>query len=210
MKVFGIGLNKTGTTTLGECCRELGFRHASFNLGLLRQIRNGELDGLRAVVDSHDSFEDWPYPLVFEQLDHLYPGSVFILTRRKDPETWLRSLEAHSLRTDPTVAVPSRRLAYGWPYPQLNRQAHLSQYSAHLQRVRDYFKQRPGDLLELCWEEEARWQPLCDFLERPVPAAEFPHANRRIAANPALLEHNQEQLQRGLCDAAGDDAALPG
>ncbi len=34
MKVFGIGLNKTGTTTLGLCLQHWGFRHKSYDLAL--------------------------------------------------------------------------------------------------------------------------------------------------------------------------------
>ncbi|MHC4376201.1 MAG: hypothetical protein ACYS26_06360 [Planctomycetota bacterium] len=34
-KIFGIGLNKTGTTTLGQCGRILGLRCTSFDRDLL-------------------------------------------------------------------------------------------------------------------------------------------------------------------------------
>ncbi|MBE9171590.1 hypothetical protein IQ216_00330 [Cyanobium sp. LEGE 06143] len=209
VKVFGIGLNKTGTTTLGVCLSRLGYRHCSFDLSLLEQVRHGDLNGLRAVVDRHDSFEDWPYPLVFEQLDHLYPGSRFILTRRRSTRAWLRSLQEHSLRTDPAIGSRSRTLAYGWPYPQLNPRAHLSLYRAHLLRVRHYFRQRPQDLLEVCWEEQASWAPLCSFLGQPLPGVPFPHANPACCGSRQRLLHNQELIRRGFDDALGDDVALP-
>ena len=31
MKVFGIGLNKTGTKTLGVCFNQFGYKHKSVN-----------------------------------------------------------------------------------------------------------------------------------------------------------------------------------
>ena len=195
-KVFGIGLNKTGTKTLGMCLHRLGYRHSSYDLDLLEQVHQGELQGLRKVVDCHDSFEDWPYPLVFDQLDQLYPGSRFILTRRRSPEVWLRSLEAHSLRTDPTEGTRTRTLVYGWPYPQLNRRAHQSLYEEHLTRVRSYFVRRPNDLLEVCWEEEANWEALCTFLDLPFPSCPFPHANRASPADPERLHLNLELIER--------------
>ncbi len=194
MKVFGIGLNKTGTTTLGCCLKRLGYRHSSFNLPVLEQAAIGELDPLFATVDAHESFEDWPYPLVFEALDRQFPRSRFILTRRASPECWLESLSAHALRTDPLDGARTRSLAYGLPFPQLDPQLYLRRYSQHLQRVRAYFAQRPDDLLELCWEEQASWEPLCAFLQKPVPSLPFPHANASHAGEPERRKRNLAQL----------------
>lgn len=194
MKIFGIGLNKTGTTTLGDCLQQLGFRHTSFSLPLLEQVAIGEFEPLLQTVASHDSFEDWPYPLVFERLDRHFPGSRFILSRRSSPERWFESFQAHALRTDPQMGARARSLAYGLPYPQLDPELHLRRYCQHLERVRAYFAQRPDDLLEVCWEEQASWEPLCAFLQRPVPDLPFPHANARHPAQPLREQHNRSQL----------------
>ena len=194
-KVFGIGLNKTGTTTLGHCLQQLGYRHSSFRLDLLQATAAGHLQPLVEHIEHHDSFEDWPYPLVFRQLDVLFPGSRFILTRRPSPQRWLSSLEAHALRVDPEQGSRARTLAYGWAYPQLNRPAHLTIYANHLNAVRAHFRDRPDDLLEVCWEEEARWEPLCTFLGKPAREQPFPHANQAIAANPERLAQNLARLQ---------------
>ena len=194
MKIFGIGLNKTGTTTLGACLKSLGFRHSSFDLDLLQQAAIGELEPLFSKVAAHESFEDWPYPLVFETLDQRFPGSRFILTQRSSAERWLASLSAHALRTDPWVGSCSRSLAYGVAYPQLNPQGHLDFYNHHLERVRHYFRHRPQDLLEVCWEQQASWEPLCNFLDRPVPQAPFPHANASWRGQPELQRQNEALL----------------
>ena len=103
---------------------------------------------------------------------------------------------AHAMRVDPVVGSRSRQLAYGYPYPQLNPAAHMEIYERHLERVRQHFRQRPQQLLEVCWEEEASWHPLCGFLGQPVPQLPFPHANRAISANPERLAQNQSQLRR--------------
>lgn len=194
MKIFGIGLNKTGTSTLGVCLQQLGFRHSSFNLPLLEQAAIGELEPLWHTVAGHDSFEDWPYPLLFEALDRRFPGSRFILTRRSSPERWLESLSAHALRTDPLVGPRARSLAYGSPYPQLDPEGHLRHYRQHLERVRQYFASRPQDLLEVCWEERASWRELCAFLQCAVPALPFPHANPAQPGDPNRRRHNLAQL----------------
>lgn len=189
-KIFGIGLNKTGTTTLGTCLQILGFRHSSFDLALLEQAVCGDLEPLFQTVSGFDSFEDWPYPLLYEQLDQRFPGSRFVLTRRASPERWLESLGSHALRTDPLIGSRCRTLAYGLPFPQLDPALHLQHYQRHLERVRHYFRDRPADLLEVCWEEEPRWEPLCTFLQCPLPAVPFPHANAAHPPDPDHLRRN--------------------
>lgn len=201
-KTFGIGLNKTGTTTLGICLSELGFEHSSFSLDLLEKVYFGKVDALFKTVDQHDSFEDWPYPLMYQLLDQRYPGSRFILTRRSSAQTWLRSLEQHALRTDPEIGPKARTLAYGFPFPQLDREAHLRVYQQHLESVRSYFKDRLDDLLEVCWEEHASWEPLCNFLGMSPPAKPFPHANASTPADPQRRLQNEELIQyfKKKCD----------
>lgn len=189
-KVFCIGLNKTGTTSLGVCLQQLGFRHSSFNLALLEEVALGEQERLMAEVQSHDSFDDWPYPLVFELLDQHFPGSRFILSRRSSAERWLDSLAQHALRTRPLEGFRSRILCYGHPYPQLAPAAFLARYRAHLDRVRSYFQGRPADLLEVCWEEGSGWREICAFLGCPEPAIPFPHVNARQPADPQRLRQN--------------------
>jgi len=104
VKIFGIGLNKTGTTTLGYCFRELGFNHKSYDLKLLKHYHNNNMDPIFKTVNQFDVFEDWPWPLLYKMLDKKYNNARFILTVRKDPETWYGSLRKHADRTGPTHA----------------------------------------------------------------------------------------------------------
>ena len=194
-KIFGIGLNKTGTTTLATCLKLLGFRHSSCDLALLEQVALGEFTALWQTVDAHDAFEDWPYPLVYEQLDQRFPGSRFVLSRRASVDRWLASLSAHALRTDPRVGSRCRSLAYGLPFPQLDPDRHRAHYETHLERVRRHFRDRPQDLLEVCWEEEARWEPLCAFLGCAVPDLPFPHANAAQPADPVRERQNRALIR---------------
>lgn len=194
MKVFGIGYNKTGTTTLGDCMQILGYRHASFSLPLLEQVALGKIDCLIQTASSFDSFADWPYPLTFEILDQAFQGSRFILTRRISPIAWFESLQSHAMRTEPRIGTQARSLAYGFPYPQLAPEVHLNLYQNHLTKVRHYFAGRPNDFLEVCWEEDACWDRLCRFLDHPVPSVQFPHANARHEGDPVRLHQNQMQL----------------
>lgn len=181
-KVFGIGLNKTGTTTLGKCMKKLGYRHLSCRRDLLELYRNGHADQVMNYMDGFDSFEDWPYPLMYRDLWARFGGSArYILTTRSSSEKWLRSIENHALHTNPRANC--RKLAYGYHYPQNAPEAYLAFYEAHNAEVRAFFAElgRTDLLLELSWEKGHSWDELCDFLCEPVPNEPLPTAN--VTAN---------------------------
>lgn len=174
-KVFGIGLNKTGTKSLAAGLTRLGYRGTTYDLALTRAVMSGRMRPVWRVVRRYDCFEDWPWPLIFRQLDERYPGSKFILTTRRDSETWLQSLKRHAERTGPTEF---RRLIYGYEMPDGHEREHIRFYEEHNAAVRSYFQDRPDQLLEVCWETGDGWAELCPFLGLPVVAEEsFPHRN---------------------------------
>jgi hypothetical protein len=176
-KVFGIGLNKTGTTTLGQCLVHLGYRHLSCRKDLLQKYRQGDIQAIKTELDNYDSFEDWPYPLMYRELFEFYPDARFILTTRLDAAAWLRSLMAHSLRSSPKEQC--RSLAYGYEYPHGFEAEHLAIYDRHNAAVGTFFQHAGGEnrLLKVCWERGDRWEQLCGFLGEPVPSTPFPRAN---------------------------------
>ncbi|MGB1249592.1 MAG: sulfotransferase, partial [Candidatus Promineifilaceae bacterium] len=115
-KVFGIGLNKTGTTTLGQCAEILGYRHMGCDRSLLADIvLNQNLDRAFTIIEQFNFFEDWPWPLIYREIDKQFPNSKFILTVRDNEQAWLASLKRHALIRHPLHH--SRRLAYGYDYP---------------------------------------------------------------------------------------------
>jgi len=175
MKVFGVGLNKTGTTTLGECLAHWGFRHISCSEAAFNLWREGNIAGLIEMAANFDSFEDWPWPLVYRELDAAFPGSKFILTTRGTPDIWFRSLCNHAVKTGPTEF---RKAIYGEYMPHGHKKTHVALYEAHNQGVLDYFKGRTGDFIEVSWEKGDGWEILGNFLNLPVPNIQFPHANK--------------------------------
>jgi hypothetical protein len=176
-KVFGIGLNKTGTTTLGECGKILGLCCTSCDKGLLEDVASrNDFSRIIHKVNQHDLFEDWPWPLIYKQLDQMFPGSKFILTVRSSEGKWLESLKNHSMRTHPTGHC--RKLAYGFNFPHKHEKEHVRFYRKHNEGVRSYFDGRSKDFLELCWENGDGWEKLCNFLGCVHPGVPFPHANK--------------------------------
>jgi hypothetical protein len=175
MKVFGIGLQKTGTTSLGMALAQLGFRHRTFTQAMVLCVCEGLLDPVFAFVDLFDSFDDLPWPLIYRQLDARYPESKFILTTRRDSRTWLRSMKQHALVMGPKE---HRKIAYGAAMPFGHETEYVARYERHNAEVREYFRDRPDDLLEVCWETGSGWSEVCEFLGKPIPATPFPHENR--------------------------------
>lgn len=182
-KIFGIGLNKTGTTTLGQCGKILGLRCTTCDKKLLKDfVSNNDFSRILKKVNEYDLFEDWPWPLVYKQLDEMFPGSKFILTVRSSEEKWLDSLMKHSMRTHPFNHC--RKLAYGFSFPHKHQQEYIEFYKKHNDTARSYFAGRSSDFLELCWEAGDGFEKLCSFLGRDVPNVPFPHANKGADIRP--------------------------
>jgi Sulfotransferase domain len=178
IKVFGIGLNKTGTSSLRIALETLGYRVSGPNKKLLKQVRSGNAAGLIAHTSHYDAFEDFPYPLAFREL-HQHYGSIakFVLTTRHSGEAWYQSICEHA-RT--SRVVTSQRLAYGFYRPFGRKDDYIALYENHNEAVRAYFRANDaqGQLLEVCWEKGDGWKELCAFLNAPVPELPFPHRNK--------------------------------
>lgn len=176
-KVFGIGLNKTGTSTLAECGRHLGLRCASCDRGLLADcIRGNDWARIKETVARYDLFEDWPWPLIYKEIDQMFPGSKFILTVRESEQAWIESLKTHAMKTHPLNHC--RKLVYGFNYPHKHEREHIAFYRQHNDGVRSYFINRESDFTEICWEKGDGFEELCTFLGRDIPDVPLPHANK--------------------------------
>jgi hypothetical protein len=194
-KIFGIGLNKTGTTTLKRCMQIFGYKHKSCSPELLKDvIEHNKFEQLYATVNQYDSFDDWPWPLIYKKLDKKYPNSRFILTLRKDVNTWLKSLKKHSLRTKPLDNC--RIYAYKHHYPHGHEEDHIRQYHSHEKEVKEYFSNRPDDLLTVCWENGDGWKEICEFLNLDIPDKQFPHANSSKSINKSWEIRKRQIINR--------------
>lgn len=187
MKVVGIGLNKTGTKTLRYCLQHWGFRHKTFDYEAFQQYLRGDVAGLLDTMAAYDSFEDWPWPLIYREIDARFPDARFVLTRRTNPDVWYRSLCNMAVRMGPLRRYEQH--VYGYAMPQGHRDEHIRFYEAHNESVRAHFRDRPGKLLEVCWEDGDDWQTLAGFLNLDVPEAPLRHVNRspRVYSGDNLL-----------------------
>lgn len=175
-KVFVVGLSKTGTSTLKEMLTTLGYHVCGPRKDLLADVRAGKVQAVDPTLDAYDAFEDWPWPLVYRYADEKYGAKArFILTRRKDADTWFRSVENHGLGTSP---LKSMRDAYGHYRPFGRKAAFVKTYEEHNAAVRSYFADQPERFVEFCLEEGDGWDKLCGFLGHDAPGTAVPHRNR--------------------------------
>lgn len=186
-KVFGIGLSRTGSASLAEALRLLGYRtaHIVEHKNALRgQTSWFHGDFLADCLADYDAAADLPIATYFPQLDERYPRSRFILTVRDLP-SWLASAEQHWQRQfDDTNAVADYRrtlrlITFG--IAGFSRSRFRFVYEAHTENVRRYFRARSHDLLVLDICNGEGWEQLCPFLNKPVPQLPFPCLNQTLA-----------------------------
>jgi hypothetical protein len=187
-KVFGVGLNKTGTKSLAASLERFGSCGCNYDLALTRAVMEGRMAPVWRTVRRYDCFEDWPWPLIYRELDQRYPGSKFILTIRLSSEIWMKSLMKHAERIGPTEF---RKLVYGYEMPHGHEEEHIRFYEEHNRAVRNYFRERPDQFLEVCWEKGDGWPEICSFLGVPLVTDEpFPHLNSSAMFQNQAVEVN--------------------
>lgn len=182
-KVLVIGFQKTGTTTMTDALRSLGFSVGqaaqSINLALKgKDLPAAQIDEtVRSmafdIADRADAVQDSPYPLLFKELDARYPGSKFIYLDR-EPDSWVKSVVGH-FGSGSTVL---RDWIYGEPKAVGNEEVYRKRFLDHRDEVRAYFADRPGDILSMNLADGDGWLKLVTFLgDDFLPS--FPHRNKR-------------------------------
>ena len=171
-KIFGIGFQKPGTTSLMRALRLFGYKVIGQKRWDDPEIFKNVPQAAFAMLDDFDAFQDHPWPNIYKELDRHCPDSKFILTLRPSDE-WIASVVRHFGRT----STPMREWVYGVGSPMGNETAYIERYERHNRDVLDYFKERPGDLLVMRITEGDGWEKLCPFLGKGLRDIPFPRVN---------------------------------
>lgn len=166
-KVFGIGLPKTGQTSLTKALGILGFKSIQYPRNL-------------SLIKKYDAATDLIVALNFKKLNRLYPNSKFICTVR-DSQSWLISMANH-FQKFPYEKMPqnsriSLRLAIRkafWGRLDFDRKTMKERRMKHYLEVRKFFKDRPKDILFINITNGDSWPKLCQFLKVNIPKVKFP------------------------------------
>lgn len=201
-KVFCIGYNKTGTTSLEQVFQDFGYRTGKqADAELL--IDDWARRDFRRIVEyckTADAFQDVPFSLDFtyQILDHAFPGSKFILTVRNSADEWYSSLVwFHSKIMGLPYAPPRvndvKNFAYrhpGWLWKVqqyifgvdeetlYDEKIYKEHYVNHNRQVIEYFKYRREDMLVLNLTDPSSIQSLCTFLGIRYTGQLMPYLNK--------------------------------
>lgn len=179
-KVFGIGFQKTGTTSLGKIFDALGYKTAGYYQFRDMADRDAlDWDEVRTraltLAKDVDAVKDTPWPLLYQELDAAFPGSKFIHVTRA-PEAWIRSA-VKDFASHPNAL---HQVIYGCPCPEGHEAIWLERYNRHNEEVSAYFRDRPDDYLHLRLEDGVSYEAVCDFLGEDRVGQGVPVANTRL------------------------------
>lgn len=192
-KIFGIGMSRTGTTSLFILLESLGFRGRHFIEELVRNADYNIPDEMELLIDS-------PVPLLYKNLDKKYPGSKFILTIR-NKKSWLESMKwmfnhGKVIWNWPTFTHNYHKKFYHTT--RFNRFILSKHYDNFHKEVQDYFKDRPKDLLVIDIDKPINISVICTFLDVPFKEIPFPKTNeRRYATFKQRMRYNFHYLIYG-------------
>ena len=213
LKVVGAGFGRTGTMSLKLALEQLGFgpcHHMVETFGkndhiaLWQAAADGNPDW-EAVFEGYQSAVDWPVCYFWRELIDLYPDAKVILSKR-DAEGWFKSasntifkaITAGQGAADSTGGgkmVKTIVVDGTFNGKLLEREYAMKVFNEHNEAVMSSID--PSRLL--VFEASEGWEPLCEFLDLPVPDTEFPRVNTR--------EETRELIEKMISGGAKEPAA---
>jgi hypothetical protein len=191
-KVFGIGANKTGTTSLKNAFKILGLTPVASwrnSKHLVGHFVRGDYGPMMEFAKGYRSFQDapWCYGELYKILAGKFRDAKFILTER-DSESWFKSIlrwhtevvrfgrgkwnliykpycKAYDLSCDIPM-TPKNIIA--------QKEIMVRSYDRRNAEIKEYF----GSELLVIDVRDQPWEALCEFLEVEVPDVPFPHSNK--------------------------------
>jgi hypothetical protein len=203
MKIFAIGYNKTGTTSLSKIMDNNNIFTAPqrpFECNLESYFYGNYSTYVEMVKNDYyeySFFQDVPFslPNFYKVLDEEFKNSKFILTVRDNEDQWYDSLIRFYKKGFPNFYNPKKINGYiyegllfkfltkGYGSPKTNPYCESSlkkSYLEHIKNVQDYFKNREKDLLVINLKDDDLLLKLENFLQIKFINNEVPHLNRTI------------------------------
>lgn len=195
MKVIGAGFGRTGTTSLkaaleiltqGRCHHMEVVLQEDGRLDPWHALAVGEEMDWRAAMADFEASVDFPSCIYYAELMEAFPEAKVVLSVR-DPDDWFKSWKGLM-----GMVMPLRRMRFLIPKVRrtfeffdniimdpvfsgrpLDKATAVAAFERHNARVREAV---PSERL-LVYNVKEGWEPLCRFLDVPVPDAPFPHLN---------------------------------
>ena len=194
VKVIGAGFGRTGTLSLKFALEKLGFdkcyhmMEVGLNPGHQKrwmEIAEGQSVDWQALMQGYQATVDWPSANFWQEQMDAFPDAKVILSLR-DADKWYESvmntiwkMSSAGESSDDPERRKGAEMAFKviWE-PVFDRRMEdkehvIACYEAHNQKVIDTV---PAEKL-LVYQPGDGWQPLCDFLDVPVPDEDYPRVN---------------------------------
>src|SRR5262245_9665357 len=195
LQLIGAGLGRTGTLSLKAALERIGYGPCYHMMEILvepdraRQWLQPTRSGSHewdAIFHGYRATVDWPAAAFWRELVGRYPEAKVLLSVR-NADRWYESV-MNTIYHVMTQDVPERA-------PAILREFHAMVYElifeqtfegrladrAHAKRVFEAHNQAVIDAIPasrlLVYQPGDGWEPICRFLEVPVPDQDFPHLN---------------------------------
>ena len=191
LQVIGAGLGRTATFSMKFALEHLGFGRcyhmsevlagARRNIPLWLEVVNGKPDW-EAIFDGFAATTDYPACSYWRELAAFYPDARVVLTVR-DPDSWFDSVSETifseqmqgSLAGSPAEAMMNGVIFDAFE-GKVGDRAYMTQWFRD--RNQAVIDTLPPERL-LVFSPKEGWEPLCSFLDVPVPKEPFPRVNSR-------------------------------
>src|ERR1700744_6064568 len=222
MKLIGAGLPRTGTLSQKIALEMLGLAPCYHMVNVLtdldetprwRQVLDGKLSPAE-ILEGYQATADWPGSFFYRELIELYPDAKVLLSDRYG-EAWTRSMretiwgviygdimirhlsDARRI-VDPPWDDYMTLMSEMW-----QRSGLISRPDATAEEMAvamDRFNQQVQDTVPaerlLVWSPGDGWEPLCEFLEVPVPEAASPRVNDSAQFGDRIIDGAIDAIQR--------------
>lgn len=209
LKVVGAGFGRTGTLSLKYALEKLGFGPCYHMMEVFprpqhvkawhRLAFTGEMDWESLFYDFKATV-DWPSARWWREIAEHYPDAKVILSLRSS-ESWYKSMSEtiyQPMKNPVRDGVPelvrlqnemARKAILADTFDnRFEEKAHaIDVFSQHNREVRNTID--PSRLL--VFEARDGWEPLCRFLNVPIPADPYPHVND-TASTQAMIQQMRE------------------
>lgn len=194
ISIIGAGVGRTGTYSLRLAINQLGFgpchhmeevlKNMDVQVPLWSEALKGNTNW-SSIYKGFKSAVDWPTAGFYRELIKEYPTAKFILTER-NPENWADSFGSTIYKLIGGKDKAPEKM-HDWlnmaneviiktGFPQgLDREGLINGFNAHNKAVKEII---PEEQL-LVFQVKDGWEPLCKFLNVPVPDEPFPRTNNR-------------------------------
>ena len=171
-KVFVIGFQKTGTTSLDLALQKLGYKVYCVDKNLLKFEKSKDIKSyIKKILKNWDAVQDMPWPLFYRELYELYPDAKFILTKR-EPDDWFSSVK----RFFGSIRIPFHKKIYNVPCAEGHEKEYKAVYNKHNDSVLKFFGEK-DNFFFFFPKLNFNYRVLCHFLQiESIPLEDFPHA----------------------------------